>query len=142
MNQYPILFKAEAQAECGIQTSWTINSYSKETSCAIPPEFNGPGNGFSPEDLFAQALTNCLIGTFKVYAENSKLTFDQIRIQTALSVDTNDSRKVVMKKCHLKIQLVNPSNIDKGQLLIKKSFESGFILNSVKTELTYNLVIL
>lgn len=141
MNQYPILFKAEAQAHSGLQTSWTINSYSQETSCAIPPEFNGPGSGFSPEDLFAQALTNCLIGTFKVYAENSKMIFDQIKVQTKLSVDTNESRKVVMKKCHLAIFLTNPSNVDKAQLLIKKSFESGFILNSVKTEMTYNLVI-
>jgi organic hydroperoxide reductase OsmC/OhrA len=141
MNQYPLHFKAEAQAVSGIQSTWTMNSYSKETSCAIPPEFDGPGNGFSPEDLFAQALTNCLIGTFKVYAENSKLNFDQIKIQTELSVDTNESRKVCMKKCHLDILLVNPSNIDKAQLLIKKSFESGFILNSVKTELTYKLVI-
>ncbi len=141
MNQYPLVFKAEAHSISGVQSSWTMNSYSKETSCAIPPEFKGPGNGFSPEDLFAQALTNCLIGTFKVYAENSKLTFDQIKIQTELSVDTNESRKVCMKKCHLEIQLINPSSPEKALLLIKKSFESGFILNSVKTELTYNLVI-
>lgn len=141
MNQYPLIFKAEALAECGIQRSWTMNSYTKEASCSVPPEFNGPGSGFSPEDLFAQALTNCLIGTFKVYAENSKMIFDQIKVQTELSVDTNESRKVVMKKCHLAIFLTNPSNVDKAQLLIKKSFESGFILNSVKTEMTYNLVI-
>jgi len=141
MNQYPLVFKAEAHAHCGIQTSWTMQSYSKETSCSVPPEFNGPGDGFSPEDLFAQALTNCLIGTFKVYAENSKMMFDQIKVQAELCVDTTESRKVIMKKCHLKIFLTNPTNIDKAQLLIKKSFESGFILNSVKTEMTYNLVI-
>lgn len=142
MNQYPLTFKAQAEAISGVQTSWTINSYAQQASCSVPPEFDGPGNGFSPEDLFAQALTNCLIGTFKVYAENSKLTFDQIKIQTSLSVDTNEFRKVIMKNCHLEIQLLNPSNADKAQLLIKKSFESGFVINSVKTEMSYNLVIL
>lgn len=137
--KYPIQFKAQAETKNGIQNLWTVESYGHKAQCAIPPEFNGPGGGFSPEDLFAQALTNCLIATFKVYAENSRLTFDDLSVLTDLSVDMNEDKKTVMKRCHFKVQLKNPSNEDKGRLLIKKAFDSGFILNSVKTEMTYEL---
>lgn len=132
-------FQAEAIAKSGIQNSWTIKSYKQTAECSVPPEFNGPGKGFSPEDLYAQALTNCFIGTFKVYAENSKLTFDDLKVETSLEVNLNENKKVVMKSCQMVIQLANPSQADKAELLVKKTFESGFILNSVKTEINYQL---
>lgn len=137
----PILFKANSEALGGISTNWQINSYETTAQCCIPPEFNGPGGGFSPEDLFAQALTNCLIATFKVYAENSKLTFKRITINTDMKVDQTEEKKIIMKDCFFKIEIDSPSSIEKAQLLIKKAFSSGFILNSVKTELNYTLII-
>lgn len=139
MTKYPIDFKAKSETKHGVQSTWSVESYGHKTICAIPPEFNGPGGGFSPEDLFAQALTNCLVATFKVYAENSKLTFTDLKVSTNLSVDQAEDRKVIMKKCHFNVTVIGSSNPDKTQLLIKKSFESGFILNSVKTELSYEL---
>ncbi len=135
----PLEFKAVASTLSGIQSTWLVQSNPFELTCAIPPEFNGPGGGLSPEDLFAQALTNCLIATFKVYAENSKLTFQDLKVNTQLIVDQNESKKTVMKLCQFQIQIKNPSNSEKATLLIKKAFESGFILNSVKTELSYQL---
>ncbi len=139
MTKYPIDFKAVSETKNGVGSTWSLESYGHKTTCAIPPEFNGPGGGFSPEDLFAQALTNCLIATFKVYAENSKLTFEDLKVSTTLSVDQIETRKVIMKKCHFIVTIAGASSPEKAQLLIKKSFESGFILNSVKTELSYEL---
>ncbi len=136
---YPIEFRAQAQTKNGIQQAWEVQSYGHTVVCAIPPEFNGPGGGFSPEDLFAQALTNCLVATFKVYAENSKLNFESMSVKTVLTVDQVEKRSVVMKKSHFVVNLKNVSSPEKAQLLIKKAFESGFILNSVKTELSYEL---
>lgn len=135
----PLDFKAEATTTHGINTTWSVSSSDQNLTCAIPPEFNGPGGGLSPEDLFAQALTNCLVATFKVYAENSKLTFSKLKVLTDLTVDLNEAKKTIMKKCHFNITVDGSSNSSKTEILIKKAFESGFILNSVKTELTYNL---
>jgi organic hydroperoxide reductase OsmC/OhrA len=139
MTKYPIDFIAASETKNGVGSTWSVESYGHKTICAIPPEFNGPGGGFSPEDLFAQALTNCLIATFKVYAENSKLTFEDLKVLTVLSVDQIENRKVIMKKCNFHVTMTGASSPEKAQLLIKKSFESGFILNSVKTELSYEL---
>ncbi len=137
----PLEFKASAHTISGIQNTWTVESYNHKIQCAIPPEFSGPGGGLSPEDLFAQALTNCLIATFKVYAENSRLTFDKLNVETHLCVDQNENKKTVMKSCKFHVQIQNPSSADKAQILIQKAFDSGFILNSVKTELSYELAI-
>ena len=135
----PLHFKAQSQSKAGIQKTWSLASYGHQAPCAVPAEFGGPGGGFSPEDLFAQALTNCFIATFKVYAENSKLTFSDIQIDTNLTVAMNDTKKVTMQSCHFDIHLHQTPQTEKAELLIKKAFDSGFILNSVKTALTYEL---
>ncbi|MBC7457338.1 MAG: OsmC family protein [Bdellovibrionaceae bacterium] len=137
----PLQFKAKGHSPSGIQKVWSIESYGQQALCAIPSEFGGPGGGFSPEDLFAQALTNCFIATFKVYAENSKLTYSNIHVDTNLTVNMNDTKKVSMHSCHFDIRLYQTLQPEKAELLIKKSFDSGFILNSVKTELSYSLQI-
>lgn len=135
----PLQFKAQSQSQAGIQTNWSIESYGHTALCAVPAEFGGPGGGFSPEDLFAQALTNCFVATFKVYAENSKLIFSDIKVKTDLTVAMNENKKVTMQKCHFNVNLHQTLQPEKAELLIKKAFESGFILNSVKTELSYEL---
>ncbi|MBC7458840.1 MAG: OsmC family protein [Bdellovibrionaceae bacterium] len=137
----PLQFQVKCHSQSGIQKVWSIDSYGQQTLCAIPSEFGGPGGGLSPEDLFAQALTNCFIATFKVYAENSKLTFSDVQVDTNLTVNMNDNKKVTMHSCHFDIRLYQTPQPEKAELLIKKSFESGFILNSVKTELSYSLQI-
>ena len=138
MIKYPIQFEVSAQANSGLSTPWSATALGHKTVCSIPPEFEGPGGALSPEDLFAHALTNCFIATFKVYAEHSKLVFDDLTAKSKLIVDLNESKKPVMKRLELTVNLKNPNNPERAKILAKKAFESGFILNSVKTELDFN----
>ena len=101
----------------------------------------GPGGALSPEDLFNQALANCFVATFKVYAENSKLTFSNLNVKSKLVVDLDERRKPVMKEFFLDVEISGPSNADKAMLLAKKASESGFILNSVKTNCHFNFTV-
>ena len=133
MINYPIEFQSTAQSKNGVNSLWKSVSTDNETTCAIPPEFQGPGGGLSPEDLFNSALINCFIATFKVYAENSKLIFSDIKVDSRLIVDLDANRKPVMKEFFLKAKIVEPSNPDKALLLAKKASQAGFVLNSVKT---------
>lgn len=139
MIKYPISFYALAESTPGIQSQWTIESQNIGSHCAVPPEFEGPGGGLSPEDLFAQALTGCFIATFKVYAEKSKIYFSQLHVKTELVVDTNEAKKPIMKKCSLLVSIAGCENPERVKMLAEKAFSSGFILNSVKTELTMEL---
>lgn len=98
MTTYPLEFNSETTSASGIQANWKTKSSDRESPMAIPPEFNGPGGGFSPEDLFNQALANCFVATFKVYAENSKLTFEDLIVNARLIVDHDESKRPVMKE--------------------------------------------
>jgi hypothetical protein len=54
MIQYPLVFKVKSSARAGISSNWETSSTSVATAVAmsIPPEFEGPGGGFSPEDIY------------------------------------------------------------------------------------------
>jgi organic hydroperoxide reductase OsmC/OhrA len=136
MIKYPIDFASSATATGDLMSNWAIRSGQMEASCCVPVEFDGPGGGFSPEDLFAQALTNCFVATFKVYAHHSKLVFEKVEAKGRLSVDLGEQRKPVMKSFHLQVNIVGASQPDRAKMLAEKAFQSGFILNSVKTELS------
>ena len=141
MITYPISFTAKAESSSGIQTPWKIESQNLEIGCAIPTEFEGPGNALSPEDLFAQALTNCFLATFKVFAEKSKLNFNHITAESELVVDYDANKRPVMKKFVLKSAIVGADNPERARTIANRAFSSGFILNSVKTELSLELQI-
>ncbi|EKE07986.1 MAG: hypothetical protein ACD_17C00407G0001, partial [uncultured bacterium] len=53
MIKFPMKFQVQAQAGAGSHTKWDAQTeHLAPISCAIPPEFMGPGGGYSPEDLF------------------------------------------------------------------------------------------
>jgi organic hydroperoxide reductase OsmC/OhrA len=141
MIKYPISFYSYAESLAGIQSSWTVESQNITNNCAIPPEFEGPGGALSPEDQFAQALTNCFIATFKVYAEKSKVQFRQLSVRAELIADLSEVKKPIMKKCLLRISIKGCDNSDRARTIAEKAFSSGFILNSVKTQMSMELEI-
>ena len=142
MIKYPLTFTTQINSPAGIETAWNSKTPTHSFDCNIPPEFEGPGGGVSPEDFFALALSNCIIATFKVYAQYSKISFEKIEVNSELVVDLNENKKPVMKTCLLKATLFKPSNVDMAKRLLQRAFESGFILNSVKTELKLEIEVL
>ena len=139
MIKYPISFFSQAESASGIQSVWHFESQNFTHACAIPPEFEGPGGALSPEDLFAQALTNCFIATFKVYAEKSKIEFGKVAASTELVADLDEGKKPVMKKCILHVNITGASSPERIRTVAEKAFSSGFILRSVKTEVVLDL---
>ena len=142
MIKYPLFFESETQASSGTRGTWVTRSQNHSSTCSVPEEFLGSGGALSPEDLFNHALTNCFVATFKVYAENSKLTFDSLSAQSRLHVEADDQKNVVMKSIHIHVKIKNPTNPDKALFLAKKAVSAGFILNSVKTERHFTFEIL
>ncbi len=136
MINYPIQFQASAETTSGIQSQWKIEASNFKTTCSIPESFEGPGGTFSPEDFFLLSLQNCFIATFKVFAEYSRFSYESLSVQALLTVDKDTAEKPCMKSVHLKIHLLGVTDLKKAQLLANKTLESGFILRSVKTELT------
>jgi organic hydroperoxide reductase OsmC/OhrA len=137
---YPMVFPAFSEATFGIKTPWHTQSGPFRSQVAVPKEFEGDSLGLSPEDLFGQALVNCFIGTFKVYAEKSKLQFETVFASIDLFVDLDDSTKQpVMKSAVLNAKISGASSAEKAKNLAEKAFRAGFILNSVKTSIQLNI---
>lgn len=141
MFKYPMKFSSRTQSVSGIQSAWFSESGKFRTDLSIPPEFEGSGAGLSPEDLFNQALTNCFVATFKVYAEKSNLNFESISAQADLTVDFDETKKPVMKDLKVLVTIAKPSDSKLAEQLAKKASRSGFILNSVKTSCEFQIQI-
>lgn len=140
MLSYPMQFKVSSRSESGIQTLWKTRSEHQPTeiTMAIPPEFAGPGGGFSPEDIYAMALSNCFIATFKVFAEKSRLNFKEIIVQTNLSVDRNEKGFPWMAKIHLNVNLSGVTQKENALKILDKTSQGCMILNSVLTTKTFD----
>ena len=138
MITYPLKFQVRAEGTSGVNQTWTCRAEPSqqitEIPCAIPAEFNGPGGGYSPEDLFALALVNCFIATFKVIAQGSKLEFTKISCESELVVDRNDEGRPCMKECSLHFILEGAANREKAERLLNKTAEQCLVWNSVLTK--------
>ncbi len=142
MIQYPMQFRVKSTGTSGIQTPWETQAeaFEMKVPLAVPPEFGGPGSGLSPEDLYAFALANCFVATFKVIAEKSKLEFSDLSAEGELTLDRNESGVPWMKAFHLKVSLTGAKDPERALRLLEKTSQSCMILNSVKTEKTFEFI--
>jgi organic hydroperoxide reductase OsmC/OhrA len=139
MIQYPLSFPVKVEAAGGIQNGWTSTaSQGSELPCAIPPEFEGPGRGYSPEDYFALAIANCFVATFKVIAEKSKVGFEKIQVNGVLTADRNESGQPFMKSMKLEVQLdAGGGDPERLRRILEKTSQSCLVIHSVKTEVEF-----
>ncbi len=135
MSKYPLVFNAHTNAGPGMNTTWESTAFDQSAlTMAIPKEFEGEGGGYSPEDLYLLALTNCFVATFKFAAHKSSLTFDELKVETRLVVDLDENARPIMKEFHLNSKLSGASAPERAQRLLAKIEGSCLILNSVKTK--------
>ena len=92
MIKFPMKFEVEAKAPSGVSSQWIAQGDDlPPIPSAIPPEFMGPGGGYSPEDLFGISVLNCLIALYKVYCEKSNISFQEIRGKAILTANKDPS---------------------------------------------------
>ncbi len=133
----PITFFSHSTANSNIKQAWTSIASERNVLTDIPKEFEGEGLGFSPEDYFALALQNCFIATFKVIAHKSKLDFENISVKFSLMLGPGETQSTMMKEALFFVQLTGCSNQERAQRILEKTTKSCMILNSVKTNLTF-----
>lgn len=140
MIQYPLLFEAEAKASSGIQATWSSSAMTlSPVTCAIPKEFHGPGNGYSPEDLMAMAVINCFIATFKVFAEKSGLQFQSIALKAALEINRNSSGTVGLSSIKVDVNLQGSSDAAKAKTILEETRKNCLMGNALKIQVDYQM---
>ncbi len=145
MCAFPITFHVQSQGLFGVEEKWTNSLVDKDCTpleMAIPPEFEGPGGTYSPEDLYALSLMNCYLATFKYIAQKSKLAFDSIYGDAILYVDKGNAIAPWMEKIEIRITLKGVIQKERALGLMEKTKGHCMILNSVKTNIHYNFEVL
>ncbi len=143
MVQYPLKFSVSAEGASGIDSTWMTQvpgsgpGELRELKGAIPPEFQGPGGGYSPEDFYALALLNCFMATFRVIAAKSQLVYQSIRLKGELVVDRDEKGAPWMKHFTLNAAVSGAVDPERAKRLLEKASQSCLILNSVKTGKTF-----
>lgn len=141
MVKFPMNFPVSASASQGTGSVWTAQAnHLPPIPSAIPPEFSGPGGGYSPEDLFAIALLNCLIAIYKVYCEASKVTFSEIRGRVNLTVDKVPGQPSFgMTQAEVFFDVTGASDVEKARKLMDRAIQDCAVSNSIKTHKTFHI---
>lgn len=141
MLKFPMTFEALATAQQGISTQWTASADKlPPITCAIPPEFMGPGGGYSPEDLFAISLLNCLMATFKVYCEKSKVSFREMKGRILLTVDKSPGQDILaMTQANIFFDITGASDAERVRKLLDAAIRDCAVSNSIKTGKTFHI---
>lgn len=134
-------FKVWATASPEVSSTWIAQADKlPPLPSAIPPEFMGPGEGYSPEDLFAISLLNCLIATFKVYCEKSKVIFQEIKGKVDLTVDRLPSQTgFAMTQADVFFDIKGASDPEKAKKLLDGAIKDCAVSNSIKTGKTFHI---
>ena len=143
MSISPKIFKVESIGASGVSSLWINKLSAKECipiDMAIPPEFEGPGGTYSPEDLYALSLMNCYLATFKYIAEKSKLQYSEILANAELIVDNGEEKSPWMERVNMKVELRGCANPERALGLMEKTKSHCMILNSVKTKVSFEFL--
>lgn len=141
MLKFPMKFEVQSSASSGMGSTWTAKTnHHPPIPIAIPPQFMGPGGGYSPEDLFALAVLTCIIATFKAYCEKSKVSFSEIQTKASLTVDKQaDSPGIAMTHLDIFIDVKGASEAEKAHKLLDAAIKDCAVSNSIKSGKTFHI---
>lgn len=136
---FPMTFDASSFSSANGEL-WTTDSPGGHLSVCIPKEFGGSGGAFSPEDLLCMAAANCFVGTFKVWARNSKLSYRAIAARATTTVDKGQ-KGPVLTSLHIEASLSGVPLEDRARAerLIKKVSENCIVVNSIGVPKTFDI---
>ena len=102
---------------------------------AVPPEFKGHENIWTPEELFVASINACIKTTFLYYAQKNKLDFLSYESEAEGILERIENRFMFTEiKIMPKIRIIKDSQIEKVKEIITLSKKSCLISNSIKSK--------
>ena len=132
----PHIYKVNANTE---RESYNkVNSENlPELKIAPPKKFGGPGNVWSPEDLFVATVANCFLMTFKAVSSLSKLEWISLECSAEGKLDRVDNQLQFTEiKLNAKLNLPADGNKERAIRLLHKAEQNCLVTNSIKTKVT------
>ena len=107
---------------------------------AAPPEFDGPGDLWSPETLLVAAVSDCFILTFRAISKASGLRWTKVSCNSSGTVDRNEGvTRFTAINLDIRLEVPSESDIEKAKKIVEKAERSCVISNSLKASPTFRL---
>lgn len=113
MHEYPV----SVQWTGGRDGSGSVTSKHSKTQIqiAVPPEFQGPGGGASPEELLTSAVASCYTMTFGIIATNRKIPVKSVAVEAVGEVEQSGAQ-FTYKKVTVRPSIVIESSATDEQM--------------------------
>jgi organic hydroperoxide reductase OsmC/OhrA len=134
MHPFPHRYSVTTQVRPG-EPSILSSGELPQINSAPPLEFGGPGNRWSPEQLFTVAIADCIILNFQGIAAMSKFAWTSLEGRTEAILDRADG-KMRFPRFETHIELVIPVGADtqRAKLLLEKAEATCPLSNTVNCE--------
>lgn len=108
-----------------------------ELEVTKPPEFGGPADVWSPEELFVASVSACLMTTFHAIASNSNLETVDYADSPEGHMERDESGRYRMSSVtlHPRVTITDPDKVDKAYRLLEKAEAACLISRSVQSEI-------
>jgi peroxiredoxin-like protein len=102
---------------------------------APPKNFGGPGNIWSPEDLFVATIANCFLMTFKAISALSNLDWISLDVNAKGVLDKVDSKlQFTEVELNAVLKIPNGGNEERAIRIMHKAEQNCLVTNSIKAK--------
>jgi organic hydroperoxide reductase OsmC/OhrA len=105
---------------------------------AAPPEFDGPGNRWSPETLLMGAVCDCFVLSFKAIAAASRFEWRKLDVYVEGLLERVD-RRMRFTEIAITAELAVPAASEgRAQRLLEKAEETCLVSNSLSASIRFS----
>jgi organic hydroperoxide reductase OsmC/OhrA len=99
---------------------------------ASPPEFDGPGDRWSPETLFVAAVGDCLILTFRAVAHASRLAWTSLECDVTGTLDRIErTTRFVAFDIRARLRVPSGTDPERARRALEKAEQNCLISSSL-----------
>ena len=104
---------------------------------AVPKEFGGPGDAWSPEHLLSSAVASCVLATFLSIAKASKLEIRGYDSTASTTMDKVEGAfRITAVALDVRVTVASEKDRDRAARMLEKAEKMCPISNSLKTGVT------
>jgi organic hydroperoxide reductase OsmC/OhrA len=132
MHPFPHTYAASAAAKnVGLVTVTSPQLPDLET--AAPPEFDGPGGVWSPENLLCASLADCFILTFRSISRAARFEWTRVECRVEGVLDRVERiSQFVRYATFAKLTVRSGSDLEKARDLLARAERGCLITNSLR----------
>ncbi|TMM45781.1 OsmC family protein [Colwellia ponticola] len=140
MQSLPHQYNVTANGKSDDSLTISIDNLS-DLPVAAPLQFGGPGDKYSPEDLFMASISSCFVLSFRAIARASKFNWTSIQCHSQGTLDrvdgTNKFTKVITE---VKLVIAESESTEIAERLLHKADKTCLVANSLNCEMILNIV--